>query len=130
MPNAGDEYTVILKEAHLKWGTHRNTDSRDRIDGEAYIPIPADVARQFNIYNSNHTGANTRYKYKTESEDFAGTLLAQGCSERGDVYAKQFSESGNLQGIGDWYRHVNAVVGGKVTVHWDTASDITISYRP
>lgn len=55
MAKAGDSYIVELRENHLAWGTYRYTDSRPSRSGEAYLPIPAQYAQEFNIYNSNGT---------------------------------------------------------------------------
>lgn len=39
MPNTGDQFVTTLKTAHLKWGSHRYTNSRDIIYGEGYLQI-------------------------------------------------------------------------------------------
>lgn len=128
MPKAGDTFTVILKPSHLGWGTYRYTDSRDPIYGEGYIKIPRNYAISFGIYNSNNPSANPRYKCKAINGTFSGVLLAQGCGQKGDIYAKQFAEEGNLKGLGYWYRSVNAQVGGQVKVTFTSADSLTIEY--
>ena len=40
MAHEGDYYTVVLKEAHLNWGEHRHTGTREIVEGEGYVPIP------------------------------------------------------------------------------------------
>ena len=55
MANRGDKYVVVLEKAHLEWGAHRYTGSRDLIYGEGYIKIPASVAYELNILNLNGT---------------------------------------------------------------------------
>ena len=134
MPKAGDSYEVILKEPHLGWGDYRKTLSREPVDGEAYIPIPADRARAFRILNSNGTpgrdvfGENL-FHCKSSDGFYSGTIRAQGSKEAGNIYAKQFSEDKNLKAIGDWYKKVGASVGDKVLVEWTSATDITITKK-
>ena len=96
MANRGDYYIVELERAHLEWGTHRYTDTRDIIYGEGYIQIPARKAYDFNIYNSNGTGGSDVWGenlFRCTSRDgfFEGVLRAQG-NQSDDRYAKQFSE--------------------------------------
>ncbi len=128
MPKKGDSFIVILKSAHLGWGTYRHTDTRDPIYGEGYIQIPRKYAESFHIYNVNQPGANTRYFCTAVNGYFSGVLLAQGCSKAGDVYAKQFAEEGNLKGIGSWYKSVGAVEGGKVRVTFTSFNSLAIEY--
>lgn len=40
MANIGDNFITTLKDAHLRWGTHRYTNSRTRIYGEGYLQVP------------------------------------------------------------------------------------------
>ena len=125
MPNS---FIITLKEPHLGWGEHRHTNTRDVIPGEGYIQIPRKYAERFDIFNSNHPTANPRYQCSAVNGAFEGVLLAQGSSTAGDVYAKQFSEEGNLKGIGDWYRSVNAQIGGQVRVTLTASNCCTIEY--
>lgn len=55
MAHKGDYYTVVLKEAHLNWGEHRHTGTREIVEGEGYVPIPLEQAQKLNIINSNAT---------------------------------------------------------------------------
>lgn len=128
MPKAGDIFIVTLKPSHLGWGTFRYSDSRERIYGEGYIKISKENAEAFNIFNDNHATANPRYSCVAINGIFSGILLAQGCSQAGDVYAKQFAEEGNLKGLGNWYRSVGAQVGGRVKVVFTSANSLTIKY--
>ncbi len=128
MPNKGDSFTIELKPAHMKWGIYRYTYTRDHIRGEGYIPIPRTYARQYHIYNSNKSEAETEYESCSADGIFHGILLAQGCSRKGDVYAKQFAEKGHLKGIGIWYRKVNAQVGDYVHVEWISKNKIVLQY--
>lgn len=130
MANRGDSFTVTLKEAHLDWGEHRNPTNREPIPGEGYIPIPRKYAVGYSIYNSNHNPIGWGYNlFKASSVDgFLEnvTLLAQGSSYAGDVYAKQFSVQGNLQMIGAWYRSQNAMPGDSVRVAWQGTDTIML----
>ena len=85
-------------------------------------------AEQFDIFNDNHPTANPRYHCTAVNGTYSGTLLAQGCSSAGDVYAKQFAEEGNLKGIGNWYRSVGAQVGGRVKVSFTSSDSLKIEY--
>jgi hypothetical protein len=128
MAMAGQSFTVEIQQAHLGWGMHRNTDTREPIDGEGYIKIPRKYAELFSIFNSNHPTANPIYSCTALNGYFCGNLLAQGCSEAGDVYAKQFAQKGNLKGIGNWYRAVGAQVGRYVKVTFTSPNSLTIEY--
>lgn len=59
MAHKGDYYTVVLKEAHLNWGEHRHTGTREIVEGEGYVPIPLEQAQKLNIINSNATNRNS-----------------------------------------------------------------------
>lgn len=131
MAKAGDQFIVELRETHLGWGTHRYTYSRDIIKGEGYIPIPSDYANLFQLYNSNKTtgldvlGVNI-FNFTTSDGFLSGILKSQGCSDRGSVYAKQFSVNDDLKALGTWYTYVNMQVGDKVEVRFTSPTDIVI----
>ena len=128
MPKKGDSYTITLQEAHLKWGEHRHTSSRGIVYGEGYLPIPLAIAKNFDIYMSNHPTANTIYKC-TSRDGFLNDskLKAAGNVKGGDHYAKQFQGKGDLQILGDWFNHVNAQVGDEVEIYFDDSDEITIA---
>ena len=128
MPQAGDTFVVTIKPSHLKWGIHRYTNTREPIYGEGYIKIPRQYARKYNIFNSNHPTANTEYYCNAVNGNFSGVLLAQGCSKAGDIYAKQFAESGSLKGIGNWYKSVGAQIGGHIRVTFTSCDSLEIEY--
>jgi hypothetical protein len=113
MPQFGDAFVVKIKPSHLGWGTYRHAHSRGPIYGEGYIKIPSKYAVMYGIFNNNNPGNNALFDCTAINGTFRGTLLAQGCSNAGDIYAKQFAEYKNLQGIGNWYRSVNAHTGGR-----------------
>lgn len=130
MAQAGDTYTVILKEAHLDWGTHRYTNSRGMVYGEGYIKIPSDVAYSFKLLNSNGTsgkdvfGQNLFY-CKSKDGLYQGVLRAQG-DQNDKRYAKQFSADDDLKAIGSWYSAISAAVGDTVRVTWTSPNEIII----
>jgi len=129
MPSAGDYFIVELKPSHVNWGTHRNTDTREPIDGEGYIPIPLARARSFGIYNSNYSHTGLGYNlFNCTSADgcFTGVLKAAGCKEAGDIYAKQFEGNGDLKALGRWFRRCRANVGDRVKVLWTSPTSIVI----
>ena len=131
MANAGDSYKVKLRKAHLGWGTYRATESRTKREGEAYIQIPIEYARKYNLFNSNGTngqdvlGVNL---FRCTSADglFSGVLRAQGNSKADSKYAKQFSVDKNLRAVGDWYKKIGAQVGDTIKVSWTSDVDIVI----
>lgn len=99
--------------------------------GEGYIKIPSQYAKNFHIYNHNHSNADILgiNIFNCSSRDgFLNNvkIKATGCFTSGDIYAKQFQGNGNLQIIGDWYRHVNAQVGDIVQVTWTSNTDLII----
>ncbi|MBE6049165.1 MAG: hypothetical protein E7214_00495 [Clostridium sp.] len=133
MAQNGDSYTVRLKEPHLMWGTKRYTNSRKRIYGEGYLPIPAPYARKYNIFNSNHSKTGIGYnEFYTSSADnfFTGILKSSGCSEAGKIYAKNLHGSGDLKALGSWFEQVNADVGDYVEVKWTSPTNILLTHIP
>lgn len=129
MPNTniGDNFITTLKKAHLEWGTYRHTSSRGLIYGEGYLQIPAKIARQLQIYNSNQVGVITEYNCNSIDGFLQNVILkASGCSRVGNVFAKQFHGSGDLKVLGDWFHHINASIGDRIKILWVTPTDITI----
>ena len=119
MPTTGNHYTVTLKEAHIDWGRHRYTNTRDRIPEEGYVKIPIEFARMYGIHNGDLYTA-------TFTDDYPSfTARAAGTSTHGDIYAKQFQGDGDLKAFGRWYAHCNAEVGDTVKVTF-TAPDVIL----
>lgn len=131
MPNPGDYFIIQLKEPHLMWGEFhpsRHSHSRREIYGEGYIPIPANVAYRFGIFNkSNPFGISPIYYCMSYDNYYHGRLLAQG-NQSDSHYAKQFAEEGNLKGIGDWYDYVGADVDDFVKVVFTSPNEILIEH--
>lgn len=127
MPKIGDSYEIELKEAHLEWGKHRYTSTREVVYGEGYIPIPRRISKEFGIYNSNKAGANIIYTCNSTDGILKDVKLkASGSQNAGDIYAKQFQGDGDLQIIGGWYEKAGANVGNRVKVSWTSSQDCIV----
>ncbi|WP_099331462.1 hypothetical protein [Priestia aryabhattai] len=127
MPKLGDYFITTLKKAHLEWGSHRRTNSRDITYGEGYLQIPRSQAVKIEIFNSNKPEAINIFNCNSVDGFLKNVRVkASGSSTAGDIYAKQLQGNGNLQLIGGWYNHVNAQIGDKVKVTWTSKTDIEI----
>lgn len=127
MPNIGDNFTITLNDAHLRWGTHRYTSSRTKRKGEGYLPIPREHAIAMNITMSNHPRNNI---YTCSSADGIlqnAVLKAQGNSGKGDIYAKQFAGSNKLRMLGGWFRQIGAIVGDRVKIEFTSPTSILVT---
>ena len=128
MPKKDDKFTVILKKAHIEWGTHRHTSTRDLTYGEGYIQISSKVATSLDIYMSNKVDANTEYTCNSSDGTLKNVILkASGSQGENLEYAKQFQGSGNLKALGDWYHAINAQVGDKIEVLFTSPTEIILS---
>ena len=131
MANTGDSFIVTIKRPHLEWGEYRYTNSRGVVYGEGYIKIPAKEARRLNLLNTNGTyggdvwGENL-FNCMSADGRFSCVLRAQGCSNAGEPFAKQFAGDNNLKALGDWYYSMGAQVGDQVKVTWSSPTDIII----
>lgn len=110
MPATGDRYSVPLKKTHLDWGNHRYTYTRERIDGEGYVPIPKAYAERYGI----HMGDRFTAVFANGFPSFRAR--AAGNSSAGDIWAKQFQGDGDLKAFGRWYASCGAEVGDIVVV--------------
>ena len=128
MPQANDFFEITLKKAHLDWGGYRHSKSRNRIKHEGYLQIPASIARELNITNSNDKGNNNIYMCNSSDGIIVNQQLkATGCSSKGDIYAKQFSGKGNLKLLGGWFKAVNAVEGDRVKIEFISSNQILLT---
>ncbi len=128
MPNCGDNYTFVVKNTHINWGEVRETESREKIAGEVYLPIPAEKARLFNVYNSSQVGANIEYTVTTDGFVIDGKLKAQGTNSGGTgEYAKNLSGSGNLKLLGPWVMHKSIKTGDSIKVEWTSPTNIKLT---
>lgn len=118
MPEAGNSYTVVLKAAHMDWGRHRHTNTRDQIPGEAYVQLPKLYARMYDIRLGDLFTA-------TFADGFPSfTARAAGNSTAGDIWAKQFQGDGDLKAFGRWYAYCGADVGDTVRVTFTSPTTI------
>jgi len=128
MAKKGDSFTTTLKDAHLKWGSHRYTKTRKTIYGEGYLQVPRKEAKQLNLHNSNKANANNIYKVSTSDGYLSNVeFKAQGSMRKGDIYAKQLSASGNLKVLGDWYSHTGASKGDQIKIEWTSPTEILLT---
>lgn len=134
MATAEDFYTIELSNQHLNWGTVRDTGSRERIEGESYIPIPRSFAERFDIRNSNGLNGLNRdtlginlFNARSADGYYEGIIKSQGASKAGDVFAKQFSEQGNLKGFNEWFTQMNVTGGDQIKVEWINQTDILLT---
>ena len=131
MANTGDSFIVTIKRPDLEWGEYRYTNSRGVVYGEGYIKIPAKEARRLKLLNTNGThggdvwGENL-FNCMSADGRFSCVLRAQGCSNAGEPFAKQFAGDNNLKALGDWYYSMGAQVGDQVKVTWSSPTDIII----
>lgn len=131
MPEAGDSYVLTLKRAYLEWGTHRHTQTRGSVYGEGYLHIPAHIAREYSIFNSNQPGANILYDCNSTDGFLTNeTLRASGSSKAGYIYAKSLQGSGNLRLLGRWFNSVNAQVDDAVRITWTSPTTIELEFLP
>lgn len=134
MSKTGKSYYITLNNAHLNWGIHRNTYSRGPRPGEGYIPIKAQFAREHSICNEKNGKAgfgSSRFTASSKDGFLKNVpLLAQGCSQKGDPYAKQFAVKGDLSGIGSWYQYRSAQPGDQVKVEFISEDDILLEHIP
>lgn len=119
MPKTGDYYTVSLKEAHMDWGRHRYTHTRERIEGEGYVQIPKRYAEMYGIHKGDQFTATFADGFPSFAARTAGNSTA------GDILAKQFQGDGDLKAFGRWYANSGAEIGDTVRVTF-TAPDVVL----
>lgn len=126
LPKKGDYFEVQLKATHISWGEHRHTFSRDHIPGENYIPIPRKDAIRIGIFNSQKEQGLGKNEFNAKSSDgyYSGVIKVSGNSYKGDYYAKNIAESGNLKGFSEWFHHANVSTETKLRIEWISETDI------
>ena len=128
MPQAGDSFQT---NTYQKWGERkplgkRETDSRDEIQNESYIKVPQKAARDFCIFMSNQSGANTQYEAYDDNGNLICTLTAQGNVSKGAKYAKQLSGSGDLKSLTPWIRLNNITDSDTIEVEFTSPTDLIL----
>ena len=128
MPKTGDSFIVSLTPSQVAWGTYRNPTNIAPIQGEGYIAIPRNYAVAYKIYNSKNsfTGLGYNEFIATSSDGFINEelLLAQGNTEAGDPYAKNFAIKGDLKRLGAWFAYAGASAGSKVKVTFTSPTEV------
>lgn len=127
MPNTGDTFITKLKEAHLNWGSHRYTNSRDIVLGEGYLQIPARFAYKFEITNEKNPNRNQEYIFNTADGFITNGILKASGNQSRIEYAKQFHGSGNLQLLGDWFHHIDAQINDKIRIEFVSPTEILLT---
>jgi len=126
MPSAGDSFLVQLKPVHLGWGTigaSRVTNPRHQ--DEAYIPIPAKVARRYSILKG------TDFTATSSDGLFNEQVKASGSTSANSPYAKQFQGKGNLKLIGQWLKNQKgAKPGDRVLVEFLSSTEVKFTHIP
>lgn len=127
MPNTGDTFVTTLKKAHLEWGNHRYTSTRDIRFGEGYLQIPARHAYDFEITNNKESVRSQIYNFTT-ADGFIqnGSLKASGNQSKQN-YAKQFHGNGDLQLLGNWFDHIDAQEGDHIEIKFTSPTDILLT---
>lgn len=122
MAKKGDSYTVVIEAAHIDWGVHRNPTNRPIIEGESYVKITSDAARDFEIKRGNEYMAH----FTNGMPSMAIKAAGNGPMKNGIQYAKQFEGIGYgaCKAFTPWYTSYNAKVGDKVRVEFISDKDI------
>lgn len=122
MPLAGDKYIVEVKPSHIDWGEYRNPTNREPIEGESYVKIPSQYARQYgitrgSIYVGHFANGNSNIQVKASGN---------GPYENGVQYAKQFEGVGigACKAFTPWYQNCGIVVGDRIEVKFLSSTDI------
>lgn len=130
MPKKGDTFTVPIGNAQLDWGEYRNPTNRVPVSGESYFAIPKVYAKKYGLFNSKHsqTGLGFNEFYASTADGFIKNeiLLAQGNSEAGDPYAKNFAFKGNLKRLGDWFAYCGATTSNQVKVTFTSPTSLIL----
>ena len=122
MPDRENRYIVQIKPSHIKWGEYRNPTNRVVIQGESYVKIPAQAARDFGLvrgscYTAHFTDGHPSFPIKA---------AGNGPKEDGVQYAKQFEGVGRgaCKAFTPWYQPHNAKVGDLVEVEFLSEHDV------
>ena len=122
MPQTGDKYVVEIKPSHIDWGEFRNPTNRNFIEGESYVKIPSNAARQFGLVR----GSTYTAHFANDHDSIQIKAAGNGPFENGVQYAKQFEGIGigACKAFTPWYVSCNAQIGDKVQVEFITPTDV------
>lgn len=127
MVRSGQSFEVILKEAHIGWGTHGNsrTGTNSRNEFETYLPISLSVARDLNILTGEIFSCVSSDGY------FEGDLKASGSQGISNQFAKNLSKNGDLRALGYWLKdRIKANPGDRVRIEFTDENSVVISHFP
>lgn len=132
MAQTGNSFIVELTPSQLGWGDERYTNTRTIRYGEGYLAIHKEYARSYDLFNANGTNGRDilgKNIFNCTSTDglLNCQLKSQGCSESGDIYAKQFAGNDNLRALGNWYSDIQATVGDQIEVLFTSPTDIQLT---
>ncbi|GGM39428.1 hypothetical protein GCM10011351_26980 [Paraliobacillus quinghaiensis] len=124
MAQAGDYYEIVLKEAHLEWGSRGESRvNSPRHEEESYIQIPSREALKLEIQKGDI------YQAVSSDGNFIGEVKASGSQGPNNAYAKQFQGYGNLRTIGHWLKtQLNAQPGDIVRVVFTSENEVTFNF--
>lgn len=119
---AKNSFVATLKPSHLDWGVYRNPTNRPIIEGESYVKIPSDAARDFQIKRGSQYTAHFTNGFSSMRIKAAGN----GPLEDGIQYAKQFEGIGRgaCKAFTPWYTSCGAKPGDKVEVRFLSPHDL------
>ncbi|HDR4914384.1 TPA: hypothetical protein ROY02_003815 [Bacillus cereus] len=126
MSRTGRCFEVVLKDAHLMWGTLGSSRVGGSRSGyEAYLPIRMHEARTFNILNGEIFTAVSTDGY------FDNNLKATGTQGPSGQYGKNLTPDGDMRKLGYWLKdRLNAQPGDTVRVCFESENDLTLEYIP
>ena len=112
-------YIVDIGEIHLDWG-------REREEGEGYIKIPLQKAKELELYNSTYLGKdeygiNLFYAefidgFRENEVVILKTTGHSGKESTNSIYAKNLQGLKDLKLIKEWFDYNNATTSNKVRV--------------
>lgn len=122
MPSAGDRYVVEVKPSHIDWGEYRNPTNREPIEGESYVKIPSQYAREYDIRRGDVFTAH----FTNGCPSIQIKASGNGPYENEIQYAKQFEGVGvgACKAFTPWYKSCGAMVGDYVSVEFISPTDI------
>lgn len=122
MPSRGDKYVVTIKQSHIAWGTYRNPTNRNPIEGESYVKIPSQYARDYSIKRGDLYIAHFANGYPPMQIKASGN----GHYENGIQHAKQFEGvgAGACKAFTPWYQSCNIKVGDRVLVEFISPTEV------
>lgn len=125
MAIAGNNYIVEVKPSHIDWGEYRNPTNREPIEGESYVKIPSQYARQYDIKRGDRFIAHFSNGHPSMEIKASGN----GPYQNGIQYAKQFEGIGigACKAFTPWYRQCGIKVGDKILVEFISETEVVFT---